>query len=101
MNDANISNFLSSDEWEERFKPVYNEYGAPDEITPDDPRWLELVEARKVWTMLDCDGDLYVSPGVRFVNRMSYHYTELPWSSDAPDVAWYITEIEDKENSNE
>ncbi len=35
---------------------------------------------RTIWTVLDCDGVLYVSPGAHAVNRIGFVITEREWS---------------------
>lgn len=48
-------------------------------------RDLEAVRAQhqkdptKVWTLLDCDGDLYIGAGFHYVNRIGYFITEKSW----------------------
>ena len=37
---------------------------------------------RRVWTITDCDGQLYVRPGYRFVNRAGYVLCEVPWTDE-------------------
>jgi hypothetical protein len=32
------------------------------------------------WTVLDCDGKLYLSAGLRFVNRIGYVRCQTPWT---------------------
>jgi hypothetical protein len=46
-------------------------------------------DARYWWTVLDCDGRLYVSPGFRFVNRFAYIRCTLPWTNDDDDQPDY------------
>lgn len=65
--------------FERRFKPIDGPDGATywhREQLPAD------VDARRVWTILDCDGKLYVSPGFRFVNRVDYVLCAVPWTDD-------------------
>ncbi len=43
------------------------------------------------WTVLDCEGHLYLSPGFRFVNRFAFIRCARPWTDDdqrQPDY-WY------------
>ena len=40
------------------------------------------VDVRYWWTVLDCDGHLYVTPGFRFVNRFAYIRCAVPWGDD-------------------
>jgi hypothetical protein len=37
-------------------------------------------DARYWWTVLDCDGRLYVVPGFWFVNRFAYVRCAKPWT---------------------
>jgi hypothetical protein len=43
---------------------------------------------RHWWTVLDCDGRLYLSAGFRFVNRLGYVHCEVPWA-DADELVDY------------
>jgi hypothetical protein len=90
-------NAMSDDEWDERFEPAYNPDGTLVEITPESPGWDTLVADKRVWTMLDCDGSLYIAPGVHRVNRMSHHYTKNSWDETTPDVAWDVRDDEGEE----
>ena len=65
--------------FERRFQPIDGPNGATywrGEQLPDD------VDPRLVWTILDCDGHLYVSPGFRFVNRLDYVLCAVPWTDE-------------------
>jgi len=65
--------------FERRFAPL----PAPDhdvlweigQVPPD-------VDDRYWWTVLDCEGQLYLSPGFRFVNRFAFVRCEQPWTED-------------------
>ena len=65
--------------FERRFKPIDGPDGATywgREQLPKD------VDRHLVWTILDCEGKLYVSPGFRFVNRIDYVLCTVPWTDD-------------------
>lgn len=65
--------------FERRFRPLDGPDGAqywPREKLPVD------VDCHLVWTILDCDGKLYVSPGFHFVNRIDYVLCEVPWTDE-------------------
>lgn len=65
--------------FERRFRPLDGPDGAPywpREKLPKD------VDYRLVWTILDCEGRLYVSPGFHFVNRIDYVLCEVPWTDE-------------------
>ena len=65
--------------FERRFRPI---------DSPDETVWWRreqlptAVDPHLVWTIVDCDGKLYVSPGYHFVNRLDYVLCELPWTDE-------------------
>lgn len=66
--------------FERRFQPL----PAPNhdllwELRGDVP---EDVDYRYWWTVVDCDGRLYVTPGFRFVNRFAYIHCAVAWADD-------------------
>lgn len=65
--------------FERRFQPINGPEGAPywhrDQLPND-------IDERLVWTIVDCDGRLYVTPGFRLVNRIDYVFCRLPWSEE-------------------
>jgi hypothetical protein len=80
---------ITEDRFEEIYKPQRNPFD------PDGAPWdgcvletygqeFELVKAMqatdpgRVWTLLDCDGELVLSSGMHYVNRMGYLITEVP-----------------------
>lgn len=65
--------------FERRFQPITGPDGATYWAREQLPR---DVDARLVWTIVDCDGKLYVSPGFRLVNRVDYVLCRLPWTAD-------------------
>lgn len=40
---------------------------------------LASAAANRIWTLLDCDGKLYVCAGWHYVNRLGYFITDIPW----------------------
>lgn len=63
--------------FERRFKPLLCKEGALIWHNSEIPR---PIVGRHWWTVLDCDGKLYVSAGFHFVNRIGYIKTEIPWT---------------------
>ena len=65
--------------FERRFRPMNG---------PDGSRYWcrdqlpQNVDERLVWTIVDCDGQLHVSPGYRFVNRIDYVLCKVPWTDE-------------------
>jgi len=43
-------------------------------------------EPNRVWTLVDCGGPLYISPGLHRVNRLGYFMTDVPWDNSSRDV---------------
>lgn len=73
--------------FEKRYEPI------PDPLNPDivyrefdDPEWERLKTVkdgfRYVWTIVDCDGKLYLLPGYHFVNRINWVLTKNPWPDE-------------------
>ena len=65
--------------FERRFQPIDGPDGATywgREQLPGD------IDPHLVWTILDCDGHLYVSPGFRFVNRIDYVLCAVQWTDE-------------------
>lgn len=65
--------------FERRFKPIDGPDGATYWRHEQLPK---PIDATRVWTILDCDGRLYVSPGFHHVNRIDYVYCEVPWRDE-------------------
>ena len=63
--------------FERRFRPVTSEDGSLIFHHDQIPR---PAANRHWWTVLDCDGHLYLSAGFRFVNRIGYVRCEAPWT---------------------
>ena len=42
----------------------------------------------RIWTVLDADGDLAISPGRHYVNRLSYILTTEPWTEEDCNTEW-------------
>ena len=66
--------------FERRFRHVHRDDGTPLwqlwEVRP-----AEATDLRHWWTVIDCDGRLYLSAGFHFVNRLGYVRCEGPWTS--------------------
>lgn len=70
---------LSSDTFDRRFEPL----PAP----THDLLWQtwelpQRVQPREWWTVIDCEGRLIVSAGVRFVNRFGYIRCRHLWDGE-------------------
>ncbi len=65
--------------FERRFRPIDREDGTP-LWQPSEVRFREVADYRQWWSVIDCDGRLYLSAGYRFVNRFAYVRCEVPWT---------------------
>jgi hypothetical protein len=84
-------NAMSDDAWIEQYKPWLNAQDATlVEMDSTDEDWASLVAANRIWTLVDADGNLYITPGVHIVNRICHCATDEPWTGTTPDVAWHI-----------
>jgi len=68
----------------EQFIKDYNPHIKNDDIkqydTHSDWDLIKNTSENNVWTVADGDnGDLYITPGRRYVNRLFYIITEKPW----------------------
>lgn len=70
----------SSDTFERRYEPVMVE-GAHGSYNRewDDPL-VQAAPDRHIWTLVDCDGALYVVPGIATVNYIARIVTRNAWS---------------------
>jgi hypothetical protein len=59
-----------------------------DEEYEEVKRWHTEKGNNYVWTILDCDGGLYASPGWHFVNRFGYLLAEVPWKEGQRDLKY-------------
>jgi hypothetical protein len=95
------------DAWEEKYKPIFNH-------NADNPIWedykfetygedLEFVKAQNpdhVWTLVEGDdGNLYITNGFHYVNRLNYIVTDLPFEGEFLEVPYYI--FEENEDDDE
>jgi len=77
---------LSSEEWEEQFQPIENHIsgrGAEDISfdTHGDEGEFALFNAEKllVWTLCEEDGKVFITQGMRWVNRILYYVCKKPY----------------------
>lgn len=76
---------LTMDEFEEQFKPIKNPRCQDTilfEIYDDDIEYLKTQKTKNIWTLLDEDEKLYVTNGIRWINRLNYILTDIEWTGD-------------------
>lgn len=70
-----------------KFRPDMDERGESlKQYDFNDPAVTNVAPEQEhfIWTMLDCDGKLYIVPQHHYVNRMCYLRTAVPWTD--PDL---------------
>lgn len=73
--------------FEKRYSPVYKDETMLREL---DDSEVHLSDPKRVWTVLDCDGKLILSPGFCYVNRFGYVLCEKPWpEAEADNTGYY------------
>ena len=83
---------MTLSEFAEKYKPIKNNFdkhagwdGCMFETYGDEHEHVLFVydrEPKKVWTVVDVDGDLVVVDGYHHVNRIGYLITEVPCEED-------------------
>jgi hypothetical protein len=76
---------LSEDEFFARFKPVRNHIapnagfdGCLFETFGEELAHVQAQDRTFVWTILDCDGELFIESGFHVVNRLGYLIASVP-----------------------
>ena len=68
------------DDWMKKYKPdmdgnivkTYETYG-------EELKFIKSINSRNIWTMIAEGNDVYIESGYRWVNRLCYIVTEIPW----------------------
>jgi len=78
---------LNYDEWIELFNPLVNHIdsnasynGAMFDTYGKELKYLEGIDPNCIWTLSDCDGEMFIHNGWGFVNRMGYFITSIPFN---------------------
>jgi hypothetical protein len=89
------SNVEKSELWFEKFKPIENtsqhafwEYNGKNYAF--ETYGTDIIEVQKVarttpnlvWTLVEGDDGMYITPGYHLVNRMAYFITQVPFTDD-------------------
>ena len=79
-------------DWVSKYKPIQNlnypnssfdgmmfeTYGEEIEYVCEQPK-------NKVWTIVVAEGEMYIEPGIRVVNRVGFFVTEIPYTETSND----------------
>jgi hypothetical protein len=77
-----------------RWSTFHDRYEPLTEPSGDSQLWeREALQAANpdlnhVWTVIDCDGTLYVTAGYHVVNRLGYAVTKHPWVTGDEQARW-------------
>ena len=75
---------LDDDQFEERFEPELAGESWKQYPTHGHEEYLEAARVeRRLWTAIDADGELFLSSGFHFVNRLYYIVTKRPYPAGA------------------
>ena len=73
------------DEWQDKYKPVRHPDNSDTimfETYGDEVAFVGAVKSTHIWTILDCDGQLWLCPGVHRVNRLNYVVCMIPYDEN-------------------
>jgi hypothetical protein len=83
------------DIWFDKFKPILIESLETNDVSlrmyetyGEDLKSVQQADVKKVWTLLDCDGKLYLSPGFHIVNRLNYIICKNSWNEKTRDYLY-------------
>jgi len=87
---------MTEDEWSIKYKPVENhllEHKGTQMFETYGKELNHVVSTctktpNTVWTLLDCDGTLIISPGFWRINRLGYFITEVPHQNEDIEVIY-------------
>lgn len=84
---------------EEYFEEHYRPLPAPNGIdTTVDLDSAKSIDEKRVWTIVDAEGNLYAAAGFHWVNRTGdYVITERPWATGNEEAEWCVFENEDED----
>ena len=63
---------IEYEDWIEKFKPHMDENDELIRYWSEKEKIVAAVEANKIWTQLDVDGEVIIVSGWHYVNRMDY-----------------------------
>ena len=83
------------DIWFDKYKPILVESLETEDKSPrmyetygEDIKLIKLIPSNHIWTLLDCNGKLYLSPGFHVVNRLNYFICENKWDDNTRDFKY-------------
>ena len=94
--------------WEAKYRPIENHidkgndkfetYGEELEFV----RSIHATEPNRVWTLIEGDsGNLWITNGYHFVNRLNYFITEVPFEGSDVEIPYFMFDDEPDEEDIE
>lgn len=74
-----------------KFQPIENQFVKETilfETYGEEWNFIKKQDIHKIWTLLDCNGKLIISPGCHWVNRMNYFITKNSWKENQRDYIY-------------
>lgn len=103
---------LTEDEFDQQYRPVSNHLnptapwdqgdatGCLYETYGEEYEFIKALDHRRVWTLVDNnDGTMNIISGRRWINRLGYLVTEVPWPAEATVIVSFETLTEDGDSS--
>lgn len=79
---------MPEDYFEEHYRPLPAPNGTDTTVDLDTAK---TVDEKRVWTIVDAEGNLYAAAGFHRVNRTGdYVITERPWSTGLEEAEWCV-----------
>jgi hypothetical protein len=85
----NDKNYIQMDyfDWDDKYRPLRTKEG---DLIDVDPRGNNMSQEdfntarseNRIWTALDVEGDVIISNGLHFVNRLENYVCEVPYESN-------------------
>ena len=95
---------MLADDWINKYSPEM-EHGhlKTYETFGEEKKFIQSIEPRKIWTLIAEENEVFIESGYRWVNRLAYIVTEIPWEENycgdnAIIIKWgYFTDDEEGE----
>ena len=100
---------MTFEEWIEKYKPINNWLHKGGDTELFETYGVELgvvlgvnlMDTRKVWTLIEGDEGLWVTNGYHLVNRLNYFITDIPYEGEEEFMDVLYMEYGDEENDEE
>lgn len=97
---------ISYEEFVNTYKPRQNPYinapfnGCMFETYAQEHAYIKTVKDNHIWTLINAEG-LWILPGYRFVDRLGYFVTDIPWEDQNIEVDVEIKKYKRQQNAED